>query len=59
MSLEAVHINAYVNNAMAKSSKWMIGIVLKGTVGKMTGKNWKQRAVLQQITEKISKFFDA
>ena len=36
MSLEAVHSDAYVNNAMAKSSKWMIGIVLKGTVGKMT-----------------------
>ena len=33
MSSEAAHSNAYVNNAMAKSSKWMIGTVLKGTAG--------------------------
>ena len=32
MSLEAMHSNAYVNHTMAKSSKWMIGAVLKGTV---------------------------
>ena len=33
MSLETAHSNVYMNNAMAKSSKWMIGTVQKGTVG--------------------------
>ena len=32
MSLEVMHSNAYVDNAMAKSSKQMIGAVPKGTV---------------------------
>ena len=36
MSLETAHSNMYVNNAMAKSSKLMIGIVLKGTAGQST-----------------------
>ena len=31
MSLEPVHSNAYTNNAMARSSKRMIGTVPKGT----------------------------
>ena len=33
ISLEAVHTSTYMNNAMARSSKWMIGTVLKGTAG--------------------------
>ena len=36
MSLETMHSNAYVNNAMARSSKWMIGTVPKGTAGQPT-----------------------
>ena len=36
MSLEAVHSNAYTNNAKAKSSKWMIGTVPKGTIRQTT-----------------------
>ena len=33
VSLEVMHSNAYMNHAMVKSSKWMIGAVSKGTVG--------------------------
>ena len=33
MSLEVMHSNAYVDNAMAESSKQMIGAVPKGTAG--------------------------
>ena len=33
MSLEVTHSNTYVNNAMVKLSKWMIGAVPKGTAG--------------------------
>ena len=36
MSLETAHSNMYVNNAMAKSFKLMIGIVPKGAVGQTT-----------------------
>ena len=36
MSVETAHSNAYVNNAMIKSSKQMIGTVLKGTAGQQT-----------------------
>ena len=32
----SMHSNAYANNAMAKSSKWMIRTVLKGTVRQTT-----------------------
>ena len=35
MSLEPVHSNAYVNHAVARSSKQMIGMVLKGTAGQL------------------------
>ena len=34
MSLEVMYSNAYTNHAMEKSSKWMIGAVLKGTARK-------------------------
>ena len=33
MSLEVMHSNTYVNNAIAKSSKQMIGVVLRGAAG--------------------------
>ena len=36
MSVEIAHSNTYVNNAVTKSSKWMIGTVLKGNVGQPT-----------------------
>ena len=33
MSVQTTHSNTYLNHAMTKSPKWMIGAVLKGTVG--------------------------
>ena len=40
-----MHSNVYANHAMVKSSKWMIGAVLKGTVG--------QRIVNRQLPQPI------
>ena len=31
MSVEVMHSNAYANQNMVKSSKWMIGVALRGT----------------------------
>ena len=31
MSIETMHSSAYANQSMAKSSKWMIEVALKGT----------------------------
>ena len=36
MSVDMTHSNAYTNQNMVKSSKWMIGTALRGTVGQMT-----------------------
>ena len=36
MSVDVMHNNAYVNQNMVKSSKWMIGAAPKGTAGQMT-----------------------
>ena len=36
MSVDAMHSNAYLNQTMVKSSKWMIGTALRGTAGQMT-----------------------
>ena len=36
MSVKAMHNNVYANQNMVKSSKWMIGVVLRGTTGQMT-----------------------
>ena len=36
MSADTTHSNAYVNHSMVKSSKWMIGAVLRGTAGQVT-----------------------
>ena len=33
MSVEAMHSNAYANQNMVKSSKWMIGVVPRGATG--------------------------
>ena len=36
MSVDGTHSNAYANQNMVKSSKWMIGATPRGTVGQMT-----------------------
>ena len=33
MSVETVHSSAHANQSVAKSSKWMIEVALKGTTG--------------------------
>ena len=33
MSVEVTHSNAYTNQNMVKSSKWMIGVAPRGTTG--------------------------
>ena len=35
MSVETAHSNVHANHSMAKSSKWMIEVVLKGTTGQI------------------------
>ena len=35
MSLEAAHSSAHANQSMARSSKWMIAVGLKGTTGQI------------------------
>ena len=35
ISVEVMHNNAYTNQNMVKSSKWMIGVALRGTTGQM------------------------
>ena len=44
-----MHNNAYTNQSVAKSSKWMIGVALKGT----TGQTMMNRQVTQP-TQKTS-----
>ena len=36
MSVEAMHNNAYANQNIVKSSKQMIGVAPRGTIGQMT-----------------------
>ena len=36
MSIKVTHNNAYANQNMVKSSKWMIGVAPRGTTGQMT-----------------------
>ena len=36
MSVKVMHNNAYANQNMVKSPKWMIGVALRGTTGQMT-----------------------
>ena len=33
MSVESMHNNAFTNQNMVKSSKWMIGVALRGATG--------------------------
>ena len=47
MSIEAMHSNVYANESVAKSSKQMIGVALRGTTGQ-TMMNW-------QVTQPIQK----
>ena len=35
MSVETAHSSAHTNQSMAKSSKWMIEVALKGTTGQI------------------------
>ena len=35
MSIETVHSSAHANQSMARSSKWMIEVALKGTTGQI------------------------
>ena len=35
MSIETVHSSAHANQSMARSSKWMIEVVPKGTTGQI------------------------
>ena len=54
MSLEAMHSNAYVNHTMAKSFKWMIGAVLKGTV-RQTIANSQSSKPIQKMSSNTHK----
>ena len=54
MSLEAMHSNAYANIAMAKSSKWMLGAVLKGTV-RQTMMNRQSSKPIQNMSRNTHK----
>ena len=47
MSIEVTHNNAYTNQSVAKSSKRMIGVALKGTTG--------QTMTNRQVTQPIQK----
>ena len=47
MSSEVMHSNAYANQSMAKPSKWMIGVALRGTTG--------QTMMNRQVTQPIQK----
>ena len=50
MSIEAMHNNAYTNQSVAKSSKWMIEVAPKGT----TGQTMMNRQVIQPIQKTSS-----
>ena len=54
MSLEVMHINTYTNHAMVKSSKWMIGAILKGTV-RQTIANRKLPKPIQNMSSNTCK----
>ena len=45
MSIEVMDNNAYANQSVAKSSKWIIGVALRGT----TGQTMTNRQVTQPI----------
>ena len=61
MSIEAMHNNAYANQSVVKSSKWMIGVALKGTTGQtmmnrqVTQPIWKTSSNTHKIPETTGK----
>ena len=61
MSIKAMHNNAYANQSMAKSSKQMIGVALRGTTGQTTTNRqatqpiWKTSSNTHEIPETIGK----
>ena len=61
MSIEVMHNNVYANQSVAKSSKQMIGVVLKGTTGQtMTNRQvtqpiWKTSSNTHKIPETTGK----
>ena len=61
MSIEAMHNNVYTNQSVAKSSKRMIGIALKGTTGQtmmnrqVTQPFWKTSSNTCKIPETTGK----
>ena len=61
MSIKAMYNNAYTNQSVAKSSKQMIGVVLKGTTGQtMTNRQvtqpiWKTSSNTHKIPETTGK----
>ena len=50
MSIETMHSSPYANQSMAKSSKWMIEVALRGT----TGQTRMNREVAQPIQKMSS-----
>ena len=61
MSIKATHNNVYTNQSMAKSSKWMIGVALRGTTGQTTTNRqvtqpiWKMSSNTHRIPETTGK----
>ena len=61
MSINAMHNNAYTNQSVAKSSKQMIGVALRGTTGQtMTNRQvtqpiWKMSRNTHKIPETTGK----
>ena len=61
MSVEATHSNAYANQNIVKSSKWMIGVAPKGTTGQTTTNRqvpkpiWNTSSNTQKIPEATCK----
>ena len=61
MSIEAMHNHVYTNQSVAKSSKWMIGVALKGTTGQpmmnrqVTQPIWKMSSNTCKIPETTGK----
>ena len=61
MSIKVMHNNAYTNQSVAKSSKWMIGVALRGTTGQtmmnrqVTQPIWKTSSDTHKIPETTGK----
>ena len=61
MSIETTHSSAYANQSVAKSSTWMIGVALRGTIGQtrmnrqVTQPIWKMSSNTHKIPETTGK----